>query len=219
MFFVHIQFIIKKYNNFIEKLIEGTDKIKKPTKIIITVVVIIGVITAIGGFIVKSKVDELDIDKVKVNQSVEMQLDAFPDEVFYGTVTGVSPQGTVVNGVSNFMINVSLPDSIKEIAVIGKDGDIRQGRSDDYMNVAKVDKGDTVEILDKDGDYYKVATKGSEQGWIEESYITDKKIKLSQIGTINKDVVNVKEDPSNDSGTVVKLINGDSVKILEENDV
>lgn len=219
MFFVHIQFIIKKYNNFIEKLIEGTDKIKKPTKIIITVVVIIGVITAIGGFIVKSKVDELDIDKVKVNQSVEIQLDAFPDEVFYGTVTGVSPQGTVVNGVSNFMINVSLPDSIKEIAVIGKDGDIRQGRSDDYMNVAKVDKGDTVEILDKDGDYYKVATKGSEQGWIEESYITDKKIKLSQIGTINKDVVNVKEDPSNDSGTVVKLINGDSVKILEENDV
>ncbi|MEG2786383.1 MAG: SH3 domain-containing protein [Romboutsia sp.] len=239
---------------------------KKPTKIIITVVVIIGSITAIGGFIVKSKldesksilneaknqttkvkkgdlkvtvsgsgtvvqknqdsdnldlqveIDELDIDKVKANQSVEIQLDAFPDEVFYGTVTEVAPQGTVVNGVSNFMINVSMPNSIKEVGKINKDGEIRKGQSDDYMSIAKIEKGDTIEILDKDGDYYKVATKDNEQGWIEESYITDKKIKSNQTGTVNKDVVNVKAKTSNDSDTIVKLIKGDSVEIREEND-
>ncbi|WP_373600347.1 SH3 domain-containing protein [Paraclostridium bifermentans] len=242
---------------------------KKPTKIIVAVVVVVGTIGTMGGLFVKSKIDdakaivneaknqsakvkrgdikvtvagsgvvalkdktnpdydeleleveidELDIDKVAVNQSVEIKLDAFPDEVFYGIVTDVSPQGTVVNGVSNFMIKVSLPTDVKEIAKVNKDTQIRQGKSNDYISVANLEKDDEVELIKEDGDYYKVATKDSVQGYIEKDDLTDIKIKPNQSGIINKDVVNLKEDSSSNSDTVIKLIDGDSVEILDKED-
>lgn len=44
--------------------------------------------------------DETDQDKVQVGYEVEIEFDAFPDEVFTGTVKQVEPQLSVVNGVT-----------------------------------------------------------------------------------------------------------------------
>lgn len=60
-------------------------------------------------------VDELDIDKVKVGQKVQMTLDAVSNQAIEGTVEKVSQEGTSSNGVASFDVTVALTknDSIK----------------------------------------------------------------------------------------------------------
>jgi multidrug efflux pump subunit AcrA (membrane-fusion protein) len=56
-------------------------------------------------------VDELDISKVKVGQSVSVDVSAFPDSKFAGKVSEVSKEGEVSNGVSTFNVKVKLNQS------------------------------------------------------------------------------------------------------------
>lgn len=56
-------------------------------------------------------VDELDISKVKVGQSVSVDVSAFPDTKFAGKVSEVSKEGEVSNGVSTFNVKVKLNQS------------------------------------------------------------------------------------------------------------
>ncbi|QKE73749.1 efflux RND transporter periplasmic adaptor subunit [Arthrobacter citreus] len=60
-------------------------------------------------------VDELDITKVKVGQSVKITASAFEGQSFDGTVTKVSNEGTSTNGVSTFDVTVKIknPKSLK----------------------------------------------------------------------------------------------------------
>jgi len=57
------------------------------------------------------QIDELDIGKVKVGQSVEMTLDAVANQVVQGKVTSVSQEGTSQNGVANFDVSIALDKS------------------------------------------------------------------------------------------------------------
>ncbi|OPA80298.1 hypothetical protein BVG16_06065 [Paenibacillus selenitireducens] len=61
------------------------------------------------------QVDELDVDKVKAGQKVQMTLDALSDQTVEGKVTAVSQEGTASNGVASFDVTVSITknDSIK----------------------------------------------------------------------------------------------------------
>ncbi|PEJ60540.1 efflux transporter periplasmic adaptor subunit [Bacillus sp. AFS002410] len=60
-------------------------------------------------------VDELDITKVKVGQSVKITASAFEGQTFDGTVSKVSNEGTSTNGVSTFDVTVKIknPKSLK----------------------------------------------------------------------------------------------------------
>ncbi|PEL09948.1 efflux RND transporter periplasmic adaptor subunit [Bacillus sp. AFS017336] len=60
-------------------------------------------------------VDELDITKVKVGQSVKITASAFEGQTFDGTVLKVSNEGTSTNGVSTFDVTVKIknPKSLK----------------------------------------------------------------------------------------------------------
>ena len=54
-------------------------------------------------------VDEADIGSVKVGQSVDMTLDAYPGKNYTGAVTQVSPTGTTSSGVTTFAVTVTVP--------------------------------------------------------------------------------------------------------------
>ncbi|WP_088072966.1 efflux RND transporter periplasmic adaptor subunit [Gottfriedia luciferensis] len=53
-------------------------------------------------------VDELDISKVKVGQTVNIDVSAFPGTKYTGKVSDVAREGEVTNGVSTFNVNVKL---------------------------------------------------------------------------------------------------------------
>lgn len=54
------------------------------------------------------KIDELDINKMKIGQSVEVSADALPDKTFAGEITSIANEGTAVNGVSNYLVQVTI---------------------------------------------------------------------------------------------------------------
>ncbi|PHA01153.1 efflux transporter periplasmic adaptor subunit [Bacillus pseudomycoides] len=56
------------------------------------------------------QVDELDIPKVQVGQSVTLKVNSFPDTTYTGKVTDVAREGTVSNGVSSFNVTIHIDD-------------------------------------------------------------------------------------------------------------
>lgn len=60
---------------------------------------------------VVATVDELDIVDVAVGQTVEIELDAYPDQAFSGTVTRISGVGTVSGGVATYEVTVLLDEA------------------------------------------------------------------------------------------------------------
>ncbi len=63
---------------------------------------------------VKAKVPEVDINKIKVGQKVEVTADAFSDQPFQGTVRLVAPEAVVEQNVTSFEVRVAL-DTGKDV--------------------------------------------------------------------------------------------------------
>lgn len=61
------------------------------------------------------QVDELDIPKIKKDQSVSLSASAFPEQTYTGKVTAIAEEGTSANGVSSFDVTIHLekPDNLK----------------------------------------------------------------------------------------------------------
>ncbi len=55
-------------------------------------------------------VDELDIGSIAVGQNVDVSLDSLPNEVFEGTVAGISDMGTASGGITTYNVDVSVTD-------------------------------------------------------------------------------------------------------------
>ena len=55
-------------------------------------------------------VDEADIGEVKEGQRVSFTVDAFPDDVFQGTVTQVRQQATTESNVVTYEVVISAPN-------------------------------------------------------------------------------------------------------------
>lgn len=62
-------------------------------------------------FNVIASVDELDIVNVKVGQSVDVEIDAYPNKTFTGTVKKISGVGTVSGGVATYSVTVALDEA------------------------------------------------------------------------------------------------------------
>lgn len=69
------------------------------------------VIYDLSAMTLSMSVDELDVAKVKVGQSVEITADAVEGETFTGTVTNVSLESSYSNGVTNYPVTVTLDET------------------------------------------------------------------------------------------------------------
>ena len=64
-------------------------------------------------FQVVATVDELDVINVSLGQQVNVEVDAYPDEVFSGTVERISGVGTVSGGVATYEVTVIMDENAK----------------------------------------------------------------------------------------------------------
>ena len=64
---------------------------------------------------VKTDVDESDIGKVQPGQSVTIEVDAFPNQVFDGRVLKISPQGKVTQNVTTFQVTTEIMGAIDRL--------------------------------------------------------------------------------------------------------
>ncbi len=64
-------------------------------------------------------VDELDINKVKLDQQATILVEALPDQTFTGKVTEIAQEGTASNGVATFDVTISIDET----------GDLKAGMS------------------------------------------------------------------------------------------
>jgi RND family efflux transporter MFP subunit len=71
-----------------------------------------------SGIEMQGTIDELNIASVKLGQTVNITLDALPDKEPAGTVTFISPMGTVVAGIVSYATTISLENPSAEL----KDG-------------------------------------------------------------------------------------------------
>lgn len=56
-------------------------------------------------------VDELDINSITAGQSVDVELDSLPNQIFEGTVTGISDMDTASGGITTYNVYVSVEDN------------------------------------------------------------------------------------------------------------
>lgn len=89
----------------ITKSIKAGDKISKSSG---TGSTTMAVIYDLSQVTFEMSVDELDVGKVKVGQSVEVSADAVEGVTFTGTVTNISLESSQSNGVTNYPVTVTL---------------------------------------------------------------------------------------------------------------
>jgi HlyD family secretion protein len=64
---------------------------------------------------VRGKVDEADIGRVRLGQAARITTETFPDRVFEGRVTQISPIGVEKDNVTTFEVEVSIDNASKEL--------------------------------------------------------------------------------------------------------
>ena len=69
----------------------------------------------LSALFIDLQVSEIDINSIKVGQTVELMFDAFPDKQYKGTVTVVGLIGNVSGGVANFTVTAILNDADSSI--------------------------------------------------------------------------------------------------------
>ncbi len=58
--------------------------------------------------IVKAKINEVNIGRVKIGQPVEVRLDVLPNRVFQGRVTAIAPKGEKVNSIVTYQVVIEI---------------------------------------------------------------------------------------------------------------
>jgi HlyD family secretion protein len=64
---------------------------------------------------VRGKVDEADIGRVRLGQTAKITTESFPDRVFEGRVTQISPIGVEKDNVTTFAVEVSIDNAAKDL--------------------------------------------------------------------------------------------------------
>lgn len=96
-------------------------------------------------------VDELDVQSVKVGQSVEVSADAYEGRAFSGKVTNISLASSYSNGVTNYPVTVTLDDAEDLLPGMNVDGNIILDQVEDVL-VVPVDslmRGNRVYVKDE----------------------------------------------------------------------
>ncbi|NYB75008.1 efflux RND transporter periplasmic adaptor subunit [Sedimentibacter hydroxybenzoicus DSM 7310] len=111
---------IEKYNSQIEDLVEG-DTIFSPMKGTILKIDVsedevvdrttaLMTVADLDSMEVKISVDELDINKIKLDQPANITCDVYPNEKFTGKVSKISMEGNTQSGVTTYDVTIKLDD-------------------------------------------------------------------------------------------------------------
>lgn len=140
-------------------------------------------------------VDELDVQKVKVGQKVEITADAIENKTFTGKVTNVSLQSSYSNGVTNYPVTVTLDEVGDLLPGMNVDGRIVLDEASDVLliPVDALMRGNRVYVKDE--------TVTEAQGSVPAGF---KAVEV-ETGLVNDDYVEV----------VSGLIEGDTVYVSE----
>lgn len=65
----------------------------------------------LSRMVVKAKVNEVNIGRITLGQSVEVRLDALPDRVFHGTVAAITPRGEKINGIVTYQVRIEIENT------------------------------------------------------------------------------------------------------------
>lgn len=91
-------------------------------------------------------VDELDISKVEVGQSVTITADAVENQVYEGTVTKVSVAGTTSNGYTNYPVTIQIDETDGLMPGMNVEATIVMNASEDVLAIPQdaLARGDMV---------------------------------------------------------------------------
>lgn len=138
--------------------------------------VIVSVISA-NNLEIEANVPEVDIARVAVGYDVDINFDAFPDEHFTGKVVMIDPAQTVIDGVVNFKVTISL-DTPGEKLKSGLTANI-EIKSVLAQNVLLVPRA---ALIDRAGNYFVNVISGRQ--------IEERQVEIGAIGQIgNVEVV------------------------------
>ncbi|MDR9405152.1 MAG: efflux RND transporter periplasmic adaptor subunit, partial [Halothece sp. Uz-M2-17] len=73
------------------------------------------IIALAEGLEILAKVPEVDVTQLKQGQSVEIRPDAFPKEVFRGTVKLIAPEAVVEQNVTSFEVRIELQSGFDQL--------------------------------------------------------------------------------------------------------
>ncbi len=108
------------------------------------------------------EIDELDIAKVKKGQDVEITAEALEGKIFTGKVTSVAEEGTSTNGVTNYIVQVTIDEP----------GELKSGMNVDAIIIIE-DKNNILVVpslaINKEGTKYYVDV------YLEDSEKTEKR--------------------------------------------
>lgn len=73
------------------------------------------IVAVAKGLEVLAQVPEVDIGRIQQGQQVEIVADAYPDQVFKGTVRLIAPEAVVEQGVTSFQVRVALDTGTEQL--------------------------------------------------------------------------------------------------------
>ncbi|WP_313164465.1 efflux RND transporter periplasmic adaptor subunit [Sedimentibacter sp.] len=136
---------IERYNSQIEDLVEG-DTVFSPMKgtvlkISVSEEEVVDRTTALmtvadlENMEVIISVDELDIDKIKLDQPANITCDVYPNEKFTGKVTKISMEGTTQSGVTTYDVTIKLDDRKSLMSGMNVDVEILAASKENVLTV------------------------------------------------------------------------------------
>jgi RND family efflux transporter MFP subunit len=69
----------------------------------------------LSQMIVRTSINEVDMEKIAIGQKVEIKTKAYPDKVYRGEVSEVAPSGSPRDNIIYFQVEISVLDSPKEL--------------------------------------------------------------------------------------------------------
>ncbi len=100
-----------------------------------------------AAFSIKSDISEVDLDKVRVGQSVDLTVDAIPGQTFTGTITEINPSATMGTRTFTLKVDVDNRDRLMKSGMFAR-GTVKVAEK---SNVLKVPKDSIVKQNGKQG--------------------------------------------------------------------
>ncbi|RDY26292.1 HlyD family efflux transporter periplasmic adaptor subunit [Romboutsia weinsteinii] len=165
------------------------------------------------------KLNEYDISKVQLNQTVEIKAKAFPEDIIKGKIVDISNKSEEGENAS-YIVTVSIPKRILETGENKyNETNVRKGPTKEYETVAKIEKGKNFEILERKNSWMKIKLEDGTEGWISKDSVALKGInKENEHAKISKSDINLKASNSAGSKNLMKLTQNEDVKIIDKKD-
>ncbi|HJV31515.1 MAG TPA: efflux RND transporter periplasmic adaptor subunit [Bacillales bacterium] len=142
------------------------------------------------------QIDELDIPKIKMGQSVTLKVNAFPDQSYTGKVTEIANEGTATNGVSSFDVTIQI-SNVKDLKVgMSTEANILTASKENALYVpleaVHTRNGEKFVIIGNDENTVKTGLFNEDYIEITEGLVEGETVKLPQLAINNTSINNSK---------------------------